>query len=257
MEKLRQSVRTAFYIRYIYTYVIANVETGSKMVYYKQHRSSPWMNRFANTETWLNAQEIEQLNSDNIECPNTKWVFVKFSNVQVKVVLDRQPMLGNSLLLDWLRNLARGQASSMVVLDTFYDNLCLWRCTAVYQGARPDRSTQAARGLAQSFLKHPHILKTSLDELDEVKRFLNQRKRVAEWLGIRVYEPEPQENGETVWNLRKNPSDRLQNIITIGIYEGHAFLIKGIKKLARLYACADCQARFTQACSLKNIPKHV
>jgi len=257
MEKLRQSVRTAFYIRYIYTYVIANVETGSKMVYYKQHRGSPWMNRFANTETWLNAQEIEQLNSDNIECPNTKWVFVKFSNVQVKVVLDRQPMLGNSLLPDWLRNLARGQASSVVVLDTFYDNLCLWRCTAVYQGARPDRSTQAARGLAQSFLKHPHILKTSLDELDEVKRFLNQRKRVAEWLGIRVYEPEPQENGETVWNLRKNPSDRLQNIITIGIYEGHAFLIKGIKKLARLYACADCQARFTQACSLKNIPKHV
>ena len=39
--------------------------------------------------------------------------------------------------------------------------------------------------------------------------------------------------------------------MTIGIYDGHTFLIKHIKNLARLYACADCQARFTQACHLQ------
>lgn len=33
--------------------------------------------------------------------------------------------------------------------------------------------------------------------------------------------------------------------MTIEIYEGHAFLIKDIKKLAKLYACVDCQARCT------------
>jgi len=182
MEKLRQRVCSAFYIRYRYAYVIVNVETGFKMVYYKQRRGSPWINRFANAETWLNAQEIERLNPSNIERPNTKWAFVKFSNVQVKVVLDRQPMLGTGPLLDWLHNLTYGR--QMLALDTFDDNLCLWHYITMHRGVHPNRSTQAVRELAQSFLKNPQILKTLLDELEKVKMFLNQGKPVAEWLGL-------------------------------------------------------------------------
>ena len=41
----------------------------------------------------------------------------------------------------------------MVSLDTYRDNMCLWRCIAVHKGARPDRSTKAAQGLAKSFFK--------------------------------------------------------------------------------------------------------
>jgi hypothetical protein len=73
--------------------------------------------------------------------------------------------------------------------------------------------------LAKSFLKLSttpnNIPKTSLDELDKVERHLNQRKQLLDWLGIRVYEPERQENGEILWHLRKNPSDKLKNILTI------------------------------------------
>jgi hypothetical protein len=107
------------------------------MVYYKQQTGSPWINAFADAERWLNEQENQRLNLDNIQRPNTKWVFVKFSNIAVKVVLDNQPMLGTGQLPEWLRNLARGRAGPMVVLDTFDNNLCLWRCIAVHQqGAR-------------------------------------------------------------------------------------------------------------------------
>ena len=49
------------------------------------------------------------------------------------------------------------------------------------------------------------------------------------------------------WHLRKNPSDKLKNIMTIGIYEGQAFLIKDINTLAKAHECSDCLARFTQA----------
>ena len=38
--------------------------------------------------------------------------------------------------------------------------------------------------------------------------------------------------------------------MTIGLYDGHAFLIRDIKKVAQNYTCGDCQARFTQACDL-------
>ena len=57
--------------------------------------------------------------------------------------------------------------------------------------------------------------------------------------------------GEVVWHLRRNPPAKLTNILTIGIYEGHPFVIKDTSKLARTYACVHCRARFTQACSLQ------
>ena len=50
-------------------------------------------------------------------------------------------------------------------------------------------------------------------------------------------EPECQANSEILWHLRKNPSDKLKNIMTIGIYDEHPFFIKDIEKLVRfMYA---------------------
>ena len=223
------------------------------MVYYKQQRGSPWINNFAEAERWVNEQENNRLNLDNIERPNTKWTFIKFSNIEVKAVLDNQPMLGTGPLPDWLRNLAHGR--KMFSLDNFGDNLCLWRCIAVYRGSRPDRCTQLARRLARGFFKSDIVPRTCLGELDKVEQYLNKEKQLREWIGIRVSDPERQENGEIHWRLRRSPFDKLKNIMTIGIYEDHAFLIKDIAKLAKIYVCNDCQGRFTQATHLQRHAK--
>ena len=168
-------------------------------------------------------------------------------------MLDRQPLLGTGPLPDWLRNLAHSRY--MLALDTYKDNLCLWRCIAVHRGSRPDRSTTAARELAKSFFNliatPQDCRKTSLDELDEVEKHLNKKQIFKDWLGIRVYEPERMEDGEMVWHLRRKPPAKLTNILTIGIYEGHAFFIKDISKLAKIYACVHYRSRFTQACHLQ------
>jgi len=201
------------------------------MVFFKQQKGSPWINNFGEAERWVNEEENKRLNVDNIERPNTKWTFVKFSSIEVKAVLDNQPMLGTGPLPDWLCNLSHGR--NMFSLDTFGDNLCLWRCIAVHQGARPDHCTQAAKQLAKGFFQAAFVPRTSLDELDKVEGHLNKRKQLFEWVGIRVYEPERQQNGEIHWHLRKNPSDKLKNIMTIGIHEGHPFIIKDITKLAK------------------------
>ena len=130
----------------------------------------------------------------------------------------------------------------MVALDTYQDNLCRWRCIAVHRGARPDRSTTAARELAKGFFKlrsAPNDSpKTSLDELDRVERHLNQGAAFSDWLGMLVFEPVRVE-GEVVCHLRRNPPAKLTNILTIGIYDGHAFVIKDISKLARTYVCVS------------------
>ena len=67
------------------------------MILYKQKRGSLWMNSFAEAESWFRIQqENDRENLDNIERPNRKWVFVRLFNVEVKVVLDRQPLQGTS-----------------------------------------------------------------------------------------------------------------------------------------------------------------
>ena len=143
MIKLQERATTAFYLRYIYSYQIRHIEDGTVMVYHKNFVGSPWINRLSEAGGWLSEQEKKRLDLDNIARPNTKWEFVSFFNVDVKVVLDRQPLLGTGPLPEWLRNLARGRAGPMVA-RTYRDNLCLWRCIAVHHGVRLDRSTQAA-----------------------------------------------------------------------------------------------------------------
>ena len=83
-------MNAAFYIRYDYAYVLVNTGDGRLMVYYNKKRGSPWMNNFATAERWLNQKESDRENLDNIERPNTNWVSVRFFNVEVKTVLDRQ-----------------------------------------------------------------------------------------------------------------------------------------------------------------------
>jgi len=232
---------------------LRNIEDGTIIVYYSNPKGSQWFNKLEDAEKWLITQEELRLDNERVERPSTKWVFENFFNVDVKVVLDRQPLVGTGPLLKWLRNLAHSDA--MVSLDMYNNNLCLWRCLAVHREARTDRCTKEARRLAQSFNKLKAIplnfRKTSLDELDKVEAHLNKGSPVSSWLGIRVYEPQRLDDGEVVWYLRTNPNPKLKNVLTIGAYEGHAFLIKDIAKLAKTYACTHCGQRFTQACSLK------
>ena len=252
MTKIRDKAHTSFYARHIFSYQLRNIEDDSSMVMYT-NKGSPWFEYFSDAEKWLSEREKERLDPDNINRADTKWVFENHFNVDIKVVLDRQPLLGTGPLPDWLRNLAHNRY--MLALDTYKDNLCLWRCIAVHRGSRADRSTTAARELAKSFFNLIAIpqdcRKTSLDELDEVEKHLNKKQNFKDWLAICVYEPERMEDGEVVWHLRRKPPAKLTNILTIGIYEGHAFVIKDVTKLAKTYACVHCRSRFTKACNLQ------
>ena len=254
MEKIRENVQTAFYIRHVYSYKLRNIEDDTVIIFYT-NQGSPWINKLEEAEKWLSERETRRLDTDSKERPNTKWVFDGHFNVDVKVVLDRQPLMGTGPLPDWLRNLAhaaRGQA--MVALDTYRDNLCLWRCIAVHKGARPDRSTKAAQDLAKSFFKLRNAptdcSKTSLDELEKVEMHLNKGTAFSGWVGIRVYVPE-RVGTEVEWHLTRNPVAQFKNIMTIGIFGEHAFLIRDITKLAKTYACVHCNARFTRNDSLQ------
>ena len=254
LEKIRKDVRTSFYIRYVFAYNLRNIEDGTFLTFYQTEKGSRWINKLEDAEKWLGERESERLDVDRIERPDTKWIFDHYYAVDVKVVLDRQPLMGTGPLPDWLRNLARGN-HAMVTLDTYRDNMCLWRCIAVHRGARPDRSTKVAQGLVKSFFKlrdtPTNCVKTSLDELEKVEMHLNEGTAFSGWLGIRVYVPERVGTTEVVWHLTRNPAPQFKNVMTIGIFGEHSFLIKDITKLAKTYACIHCNARFTKASNLQ------
>ena len=232
--------------------VLRNIEDNTITDYYT-NIGSLWFNRHSEVQEWLRERERVRLDPDNMEGPDTKWVAVGFSSIDTKVVHNRQTLMGTGPLPEWLRNLAHGRA--MVALDNYKDNLCLWCCIAVHRGFLPHRSTLAARELAKSFFKLEakpvDVEKTSLDELEKVEKHLNKNVPFSEWIGIMVYEPEQGVDGELTWFLRRSPPAKLENILTIGIHNGHAFVIKDIAKLAKTYACVNCQARFTKACNLQ------
>ena len=86
--------------------------------------------------------------------------------------------------------------------------------------------------------------------MNSIERHLNQQADFSCLLGIHVYEPERM-NDEVIWHLRRNPPAKLTNILTIGVYKGHAFVIKNISKTGEHVRLRLCQARFTQACHLQ------
>ena len=89
------------------------------------------MDRLSKTKEWLEDQEELRLQGAQIERPNTKWVFQRHLFVDLKVILDRQPLqIGLGRLPDWLRN-----KHEVISRDTYNGNLCLFRCVAVRRRA--------------------------------------------------------------------------------------------------------------------------
>ena len=171
--------------------------------------------------------------------PNTQWVYEKTLMLYVKVILDRQPLLlGLGRLPDWLRN-----KPGLHSLDTYRDNLCIFRCIAVYRGAHVRYNMHRTRELAEAFFaQHPRLRNRLTDRhLPLLEKHFKQ--------GIAAYTVQP--NGDFVLTHLPANYDKVgRPVLTIGIYEGHAFLIRDIKLVSQDYTCGDCQARFTRADNL-------
>ena len=132
--------------------------------------------------------------------------------VVLKVVLDRQPLqIGLGLLPDWLRN-----KRTVISLDTYNDDKCIFRCLAVHQGADRKRNTRKTQELARSFfaaynipgnnitLKHFHLL----------KRHFKQ--------GIAAYTV--LDNGDFLLSHTPSRYDKIGSpIMTVGLHASHAF----------------------------------
>ena len=237
-RSIEERVRSRFKLEITSWIQLQNIEDGSTMDWYNTDLGeSPWFETLVASQEWVGRQEEARLSNTNR--PNTKWSYNFTKAVYVKVILDRHPLfLGLGRLPDWLRN-KRGVLS----LDTYEDNLCLFRCIAVHWGATPKRNMRKTRELENSFFTQRPDLRNRLTDkhLSLLEKHFKQ--------GIAAYEV--QLNGDFI--LTHVPANYAQvgiPLLNMGLYYGHAFLITDLKQVAGTYTCGDCQARFTRADNL-------
>ena len=241
-RSIEERVRSRFKLEITSWIQLRNIEDESTMAWYNTDLGeSPWFETLVASQEWVGRQEEARLSNTNR--PNTKWSYELTKAVYVKVILDRHPLfLGLGRLPDWLRN-----KHGVLSLDTYEDNLCLFRCIAVHQGATPKRNMRKTRELEKSFFTQRPDLRNRLTDkhLSLLEKHFKQ--------GIAAYEVQP--NGDFI--LTHVPANYDQvgiPLLNMGLYYGHAFLITDLKQVANTYTCGDCQARFTKAC---NLARHV
>ena len=240
LNKIKYAVQTRHKINLRSGYVLRNIENGEYMVYYT-NTNSTWFDILSKTKEWLKKQEELRLQGEKIDRPNTKWVFERHLFIDLKVILDRQPLqIGLDRLPDWIPN-----KREVLSFDNYNDNLCLFRCMAVHQGARKRDNTRRTRELAQSFFAaHPKLTFITSQQFHLLERHFKQ--------GIAAYSVT--NNGDFILSYTPSRYDKVNYpTITIGLYEGHAFLITDINKVTNNYTCGECIARFTRA---ENLNRH-
>ena len=237
-RSIEERVRSRFKLEITSWIQLQNIEDGSTMDWYNTDLGeSPWFETLVASQEWVGRQEEARLSNTNR--PNTKWSYNFTKAVYVKVILDRHPLfLGLGRLPDWLRN-----KHGVLSLDTYEDNLCLFRCIAVHWGATPKRNMRKTRELEKSFFTQRPDLRNRLTDkhLSLLEKHFKQ--------GIAAYEVQP--NGDFI--LTHVPANYDQvgiPLLNMGLYYGHAFLITDLKQVANTYTCGECQARFTQSCHL-------
>ena len=153
LNRIRYNVRTRHKLNFRVAVNLQKIENNEYTVYYT-NTSSHWFSKLSETQAWLQEQEELRLQGERIDRPNTKWVFESTVFVDLKVILDRQPLrIGLGRLPAWLRN-----KREVIALDTFKDDLCIFRCMAVHLGADTRYNMRRTRELAQSFFgAHPKL----------------------------------------------------------------------------------------------------
>ena len=237
-RSIEERVRSRFKLEITSWIQLQNNEDGSTMDWYNTDLGeSPWFETLVASREWVGRQEEARLS--NLNRPNTKWSYDFTKAVYVKVILDRHPLfLGLGRLPDWLRN-KRGVLS----LDTYEDNLCLFRCIAVHQGAHIRYNMRKTRELEKDFFTQRPGLRNWLTDkhLSLLEKHFKQ--------GIAAYTV--QLNGDFILTHVPANYDQVgRPLLNMGLYYGHAFLITDLKQVAGTYTCGDCQARFTRADNL-------
>ena len=191
--------------------------------------------------------------SRTIETPGSYEGKVVFLHVQVRLISSNEPLLGCGPLPDWLRK--KRCIYAVDGKNERSDNLCVWRCLAIYTrgvtDTRSERTTKEALKLARAYyendkLKRKDVRATKLVDFEGIAKKFN--------INIRVYEPKVNSE-KTSWRLvyGQNQYKEKLDTINLGMFGGHCFYIKKMDVLCQRWECIACKQIFNRS---ENLNRH-
>ena len=137
---------------------------------------------------------------------------------------------------------------------TFDDDLCVWRCLAIYKSHAcgeknrvQERNYKVALNLAREYygdnkLGKSDVRPTKLVDFEGIARHHN--------VNIMLYEPKKDRGKDagSIWRLVYGKIQHKSDlpIINMGLLEGHCFYIKKMDVLCKQWECKGCKQIFTQ-----------
>ena len=138
---------------------------------------------------------------------------------------SNEPLMSCELLPDWLRQ------KRIYSVDTFDDNLCAWRCLAIYKRKDIQRGTEFVTKVALN-LACEYYGDNKLKRKDERPTKLVDFEGIAKHHNVNIMLYEFKEDGEkdagSIWRLVYGKIQYKNKLPTVnmGLFGGHSFYIK-------------------------------
>lgn len=150
LDRIKWEVANQFRINYSHYNRLRNIETNKMLPWLEEGMKSPWFPNLQEARVWIERQETARLENETFTWLNTKFVFAAHMSVQIRVLLDNQPLhVGEMCLPEWLCT-----KKGLYALDTFNNNLCVFCCLVVHKGAYKRNNLRIAGKWCKNILPH-------------------------------------------------------------------------------------------------------
>lgn len=172
---------------------------------------------------------------EHVRYPNTKYTFVKATNVTFYVTkLPSTPIGAPIELPDFIRY-NKGLISLRTSNKTgkvYEDNLCFFRCIALFRGFKLNALERETKQLFKTFIEHFSIKTSefagiSIDEIEDASKIFD--------IGINIYSQSSDGSTELIYRTIKQ-----DNVMYLNLCGNHFSFIVDFDKYSKSYVCKKC-----------------
>lgn len=232
-----------FKINISFGFILYNQET-EETAYYTSSRNNQLLvssRVIRNNDDKLSlCQEIENVDlQQHVSYPNTKWRFVKATNVTFYITkLDGVAIGAVENFPGHLLN-NKGLISLVTSNQTgvqYSDSKCFFRCLSLHRGCKVSALENETNKLCKEYCERSSIELekfngVSIDQLEDISKIFD--------VGFNVYIQDNNRNTELIYR-----SIRQDNILYLNLYNKHFSYINDFNKYSRSYCCSKCRKIF-------------
>ena len=245
-ESVYENQTDSFKISISFSYILLNKETG-ELAFYSASRNNQRLfddtnlitcdNDFRRVKNCIQNVDLES----RVIYPNTKFVYVKTTNVVFFLTKMVGSPIGAPVELPIYLKKNKGLISLVKSQNnqkkTYSDNLCLFRCLALFNGFKVDGLERETKRLFNMFCEKMLINPVDfcgvyLEDLESISKVFD--------IGINVYD-QKSENRETELIFRTVKQD---NILYLNLFGNHFSYISDFSKYSNSYKCVKCEKIF-------------